>query len=98
DGHVSHYTRGFLEYARSQHIVVLCYLSHGTHVYQGLDVAVFGVLKQRWSEERNSHALETGEIISKTNFLAIYGRAHVKALTESTIRSAFLKTGVWPFN
>lgn len=45
DGHVSHYTRGFLEYARAYDIKVLCYPAHGTHVYQGLDVAVFGVLK-----------------------------------------------------
>jgi hypothetical protein len=52
DGHVSHYTCVFLEYARThQPILVLCYPSHATHVYQGLDVVVFSILKRYLSEE-----------------------------------------------
>lgn len=45
DGHSSHYTLDFLEYAQGNNIVVLCYPSHSTHVYQGLDVVIFSVLK-----------------------------------------------------
>jgi len=45
DGHNSHYTQAFLEYATAHRIHVLCYPAHGTHVYQGLDVVVFGILK-----------------------------------------------------
>ncbi len=44
DGHNSHYTLAFLLYAIAAHIIVLCYSSHTTHVYQGLDVVVFGIL------------------------------------------------------
>lgn len=40
---------------------------------------------------------ETSEIM-KTNFLAIYGAAHIRALTQQTVKMAFKKTGVWPFN
>jgi hypothetical protein len=36
--------------------------------------------------------------MDKNNFLAIYGKAHVCALTADNIKSAFKKTGVWPFN
>jgi len=36
--------------------------------------------------------------MDKNNFLAIYGRAHVHALTPDNIKAAFKKTGVWPFN
>lgn len=61
-------------------------------------MAVFGVLKQCWSEERDKWESEKGEKITKSNFLAIYGAAHVRALTPETIKSAFRKTGVWPFN
>ncbi|KAF8835328.1 hypothetical protein BDN67DRAFT_859520, partial [Paxillus ammoniavirescens] len=32
DGHNSHYTRGFLEYARLHMIIMICYPSHGMHV------------------------------------------------------------------
>ncbi|KIK76196.1 hypothetical protein PAXRUDRAFT_18381 [Paxillus rubicundulus Ve08.2h10] len=45
DGHNLHYTCAFLEYAWKNHIHVLCYPAHTTHVYQGLDVVVFAVLK-----------------------------------------------------
>lgn len=53
DGHNSHYTWAFLEYAQEHNIHVLCYPAHSTHVYQGLNVAVFSVLKRFWSEERD---------------------------------------------
>lgn len=53
DGHNSHYTRGFIEYARLHRIEVVCYPSHGTHVYQGLDVIIFSVLKLNWSNARD---------------------------------------------
>jgi len=53
DGHNSHYTIDFLLYARTHNILVLCYSSHTTHVYQGLDVVVFSVLKKFINEERD---------------------------------------------
>ncbi|KIK72579.1 hypothetical protein PAXRUDRAFT_65996, partial [Paxillus rubicundulus Ve08.2h10] len=61
DGHNSHYTRGFLQYAHTHQIHILCYPTHGTHVYQGLDVMVFAVLKHCWSEERVKWEREHGE-------------------------------------
>jgi len=98
DGHNSHYTLEFLTYARENNIDVLCYPAHATHVYQGLDVVVFSVLKKCWSEERDAYQTETGDLVSKANFLSIYGKAHVRALTEENIRMAFKKTGVVPFD
>lgn len=98
DGHNSHYTHSFLEYARTHQILVLCYPSHTTHIYQGLDVVIFSVLKRHWSEAHDEWKKKTGQLISKTNFLAVYGTAHIKALTQDNILAAFRKTGVWPFN
>ncbi|KAH7917887.1 DDE-domain-containing protein, partial [Leucogyrophana mollusca] len=98
DGHNSHYTRGFLQYARAHRIHVICYPAHATHVYQGLDVVVFAGLKQYWSDERDKWEREKGDGITKSNFLTIYGRAHLRALKPGIIRTAFRKTGVWPFN
>jgi prepilin-type processing-associated H-X9-DG protein len=45
DGHASHLTRAFLEHCRNHKIKVLCYPTHTTHLYQGLDVVVFSSLK-----------------------------------------------------
>ena len=89
DGHVSHYTCAFLEYARENKIHVLCYPSHSTHVYQGLDVAVFGVLKCCWSEVRDDYERRTGGKVDKTNFLEVYAAAHEAALTPGNIKATF---------
>ncbi|TFK17242.1 hypothetical protein FA15DRAFT_605491, partial [Coprinopsis marcescibilis] len=43
DGHISHYSLGFLTYAHECNIVVIYYPSHTTHIYQGLDVVIFAV-------------------------------------------------------
>jgi len=98
DGHNSHYTRGFLEYARLNRISVLCYPSHSTHLYQGLDVVIFSVLKRAWSKHRDEYERKTGRGVDKTTFLAVYAKAHLDAFTEANIRSAFRLTGVVPFN
>jgi hypothetical protein len=97
DGHSSHYTMGFLDYARKNTIVVLCYPSHSTHVYQGLDVVIFSVLKRAWSDERDKFE-KSGPVVSKLNFLSVYARAHARAFTTANILVAFSKTGIVPFN
>lgn len=97
DGHSSHYTLGFLEYAHNNDIVVLCYPSHSTHVYQGLDVVIFSVLKRAWSDERDRFEAQ-GPAVTKLNFMAVYAKAHTRTFTESNIRAAFAKTGIVPYN
>ncbi|EEB97411.1 hypothetical protein MPER_03274, partial [Moniliophthora perniciosa FA553] len=98
DGHNSHYTVGFLRFARAHCIHVLCYPAHGTHVYQGLDVVLSSPLKKRWAEEKQKLFEEKRQHINKYNFLAVYGRAHLAALTPENIKAAFAKTGVVPYN
>lgn len=97
DGHSSHFTVGFLEYARKNKIEVLCYPSHSTHVYQGLDVVIFSSLKRAWSDERDKFE-RTGPTVSKMNFVRVYAKAHVRSFTKENILAAFRKTGIVPFN
>ncbi|THU97499.1 DDE-domain-containing protein, partial [Dendrothele bispora CBS 962.96] len=97
DGHNSHYTRGFLRFAREHRIHVLCYPAHGTHVYQGR-VVIFAPLKQYWTQEKDAYYRRTRKRITKSNFLLIYGTAHKQALTVENIKAAFRKTGVVPYN
>ena len=97
DGHASHYTRAFLEYARNHRIDILCYPFHSTHALQGLDVVIFGPLKQAWTIARDDYEQRGGQV-SKRNFLSVYATAHTNALTANNIKSAFRKTGVVPLN
>jgi hypothetical protein len=72
DGHNSHYTKEFLDYARENKIHILCYPAHATHVYQGLDVVVFGPLKWYWTQERDAFETEKQQKVTKANFVSIY--------------------------
>ncbi|KAF9440372.1 hypothetical protein P691DRAFT_793593 [Macrolepiota fuliginosa MF-IS2] len=90
DGHNSHYSYNFLNHAQRNQIHVLCYPLHSTHLYQGLDVIVFNVLKQWQTEEWDKFEKTTRQSVNKTNFLAV--------LTQENIISAFTKTGIVPFN
>ena len=75
-----------------------CSVISPTHILQGLDVVIFSPLKKFIGEERNTWLRKHRGTMDKNNFLAIYGRAHVRALTPDNIKAAFKKTGVWPFN
>jgi hypothetical protein len=98
DGHASHLTRRFLEYARESNIIVLCYPSHATHVYQGLDVVCFRPFKHHWSAHRDEYERETGLVVQKANFMLVMSQAYTRAFTPDNIQSAFRKTGVVPFD
>ena len=98
DGHRSHVTRKFLLHCRDNKIIASCYPAHTTHIYQGLDVVVFSALKAEFGKCRDRLLRETGEAISKENFLRVYGEAHLKVLTPELVKMAFRKTGVVPFN
>ena len=97
DGHQTHCTRGFLETARKNHVEVICYPSHSTHIYQGLDVVIFSVLKRAWTRIQDDFEKHGGHV-DKTNFLNVYLQAHIRALTEDNIHAAFHATGVYPVN
>jgi hypothetical protein len=97
DGHSSHFTMEFLDYACNNMIVVLCYPSHSTHVYQGLDVVIFSVLKCAWSNKRDKFE-KAGSVVSKLNFMSVYAWAHIRTFTKENILATFKKTGVVPFN
>lgn len=98
DGHKSRLHLPFLLYCRERNIHAICYPLHSTHVYQGLDVVVFSVLKRAFSDEMLKFEASTGQSVGKSNFLSIYAPAHIRAFTTENIRMAFAKTGVIPFN
>ncbi|EKM77874.1 hypothetical protein AGABI1DRAFT_15505, partial [Agaricus bisporus var. burnettii JB137-S8] len=96
DGHNSHASTPFLKHCVENKITAPGYPSHGTHVYQSLDVCIFSPLKTQFAKERDEHLRMTGEPITKENFLTIYGRTHLKVLTPELIKTAFRKVGIVP--
>jgi len=98
DGHSSHYFRGFLESAREHNIHVICYPSHTTHVFQALNVSLFGPLKAAFVQERDRYEREQHESVLKKNFLKVLGAAVHRVLTEPNIKKAMARAGTWPIN
>ena len=98
DGHQSRLTLPFLLHAKENDIHVLCYPSHSTHIYQGLDVVIFSLLKKYFSEEMIKFESSTGTPVYKDNFLQVYSPAHICAFTKANIQAAFAATGIHPFN
>ena len=97
DGHNSHTTYRFCSFAERHKIVVLCLPSHTTHHLQPCDVGVFGPLAASWKAEVNETS-SSNIPIWKNNLLYYYSWARKKAFLKTTIKNAFRKTGIWPFD
>jgi len=98
DGHASHYSRAFLERARELNIHVLCYPANTTHMYQAVDVSLFGPLKAAFAKACDLFEWTQHEAVSKTNFLGIVGTAVLEAFTPEKICASMADAGTWPIN
>ena len=97
DGHNSHCTFSFCNYAADNKIIIICLPSHTTHALQPCDVGAFGPLAQSWKRVVTL-ASQSLIAIKKDNLLFHYHTARIEALKPTTIQSAFRKTGIWPVN
>jgi len=98
DGHGSHHTREFLAYAEAHNICTLGLPAHTTHILQPLDVVVFQPLKY-YHSRAVAEATRTGcTHFNKLEFLAAITSIRAQTFKASTIKSAFKKTGLYPFD
>lgn len=98
DGHSSHYSFPLLLFAKAHNIEILGYPPHTTHMLQGLDVVCFAKMKSIWKEGVTKHKQNTGEKLSKSDFLEVWGEAYLKALNAETVKAVFWATGIHPYN
>ncbi|PPR06282.1 hypothetical protein CVT24_000795 [Panaeolus cyanescens] len=89
DGHNSHHMVKFLKYTRDHNIIVICYIPHSTHVYQGLDVVIFAPLKTRLGQVWDFYLFEKGIEMSQKNFIEILSGPFTETLTPDLIKTAF---------
>ncbi|KAK0505510.1 DDE superfamily endonuclease-domain-containing protein [Armillaria luteobubalina] len=74
DGHNSHCTFKFCQYALNQKIIIICLPSHTTHALQPCDVGAFGPLAQCWKRVVTM-ASQSVIAITKDNLLSYYHKA-----------------------
>ncbi|KIY47076.1 DDE-domain-containing protein, partial [Fistulina hepatica ATCC 64428] len=98
DGHSSHYSLDFIHYAHQNNIVILAYPPHCTHTLQGLDIICFAQMKTCWHEEIQAFEDAHMKSPTKADFTSLFGRAFIRAFMPDTVRAAFTKTGIYPYN
>ena len=98
DGHGSHCTHAFEDFARQNNIIPFYLPAHSSHITQPLDVGVFSVVKRRY-RERVQELIRNGQThVDYTDFLKLYKDVRPEAITQSNVFSAFEATGVVPLN
>ena len=98
DGFGSHCTKQFIEYCDNNKIVVFCLPPHSSHLLQPLDVVVFQPYKHYHAETVEAATrMGCGEF-DKAEFLDQNDSIRQSTFKSSTIRFAFLATGLIPFN
>ena len=65
-----------------------------THILQPLDVVVFQHLKHYHAKELDIMVRDGLTKVTKLEFLSCIGRVRLQAFKQSTILSAFRKTGI----
>ena len=98
DGHESHSSAEFREYARTNQIITLCMPPHSSHLLQPLDVGCFGPLKKAYSRQIENLVRSRITHISKEAFLPAFIEAFRAAMTKENILGGFRGTGLIPYD
>ena len=95
DGHSSHEA---ITLARQNDVIIFILVPHTTHKMQP-DTAVFGPLKNNWSEACHEYVQShPGRVITKYQFSKIFSKAWLKSMIPGNITGGFKVCGVYPFN
>lgn len=97
DGHGSHHTYEFIQYATDNNISIFGLPSHCTHLLQPLDVVIFSPIKHYYSEAINQLVRDGLNAITKIEFFTIIHNVRLRTMQENSIKSAFRNTGIWPY-
>ena len=99
DGHSSHFQPEVLKEAKKRDVIVFCLPPHTTHASQPLDAAVFGPLKQHWTNVCHKYMQKNpGKGITKYQFSGLLKEAWMETIRPSNICAGFKKCGIFPFD
>ena len=98
NGHHSHETIQLCDTALEDNIHLYCIPPHTSHHLQPLDVGVFGLLQRAWQKQSLLFLEERGESITRHDVTWEYMMARTESIKESTILSAWRKSGINPFD
>ena len=100
DGHYSH-TRNLevINFARENHIIMVCLPPHSTHKMQPLDIAFMKPFKTFYNQETEKWiSRNEGRAVTQYEISELMGKAYIRAATMSNALSGFRAAGIYPFN
>jgi DDE superfamily endonuclease/Tc5 transposase DNA-binding domain/helix-turn-helix, Psq domain len=98
DGHDSHITGNFIAHCMQHNIDLLILPPHCSHILQPLDVGVFGPLKTALSVETDQLTRTSMRRIQKVEWIEMYYKARMRAISSSNIEGAWRGAGIYPLN
>src|SRR6266480_6801984 len=98
DNHECHLSLEFREYCEAEGIIPFTLLPHTTHFLQPLNVGCFQPNKHYHREAVNEATRMGNRDYNRMDFFVDIERIRHQTFKELTIKSAFKKTGIWPFN
>ena len=98
DGLATHESLEVLTFCHDNNITLCRLPSHTSHKLQPCDVGVFGPLKTAYREQVEQLFRGGANTIGKQHFALLYDRARTTAFTAESIRSAWRKAGLFPFD
>jgi len=98
DGYESHLSMSVVNYAQKEKILLICLLSHTTHLLQPLNVGLFDPLQHYYVLEVNRLAQLSISHVSKPQFLEILALARLKAYTTKNVAFTWKKAGIELYN
>ena len=98
DGHGSHLMIEFIDYCWDHKINPLKLIAYTTHLLQPYDVGFFQPMKQHHQNILADQVRFSRSDYSKNDFLNAYNEIFLRTKKVHTIKHAFAKAGLWPFN
>jgi hypothetical protein len=97
DGYRSHHTIEFIQYCDNNGIIPFGFPPNTTHILQPLDVVMFQPYKHYHTKALDVAVRDGCTRFNKVEFLSAIDEIRRQTFKESTIKSAFRKTGIVPF-
>jgi len=94
----SHLSMSVVNYAQKKKILLICLLSHTTHLLQPLNVGLFDSLQHYYVLKVNRLAQLSISHVSKPQFLEILASAQLKAYTTKNVTFTWKKMGIELYN
>ncbi len=98
DGFGSHMTLEFLDLATANDIILFKLPPHSTHITQPLDVGVFQAYKSHHGQAVDRAVRRGDDKFDRMEFFAAFQTFRAATFKPATLRHAFARTGIVPFN